>query len=248
MRRRLLVTMAVLGTGHLVGTAGVARAAEDAPKPGTYVVQAGDTLYSIARRHGVKVEALVAANQLADEDVIREGQALTIPGAPATPTPAAPPAVLMAATIDAPKAVQAKPEAPKPPDAPKPGAAAVPRLAWPIALNAPRIEITSSYSSSHRGIDICAPTGHPIKAAAGGMVTAVDKSSGAYGWRLEIDHGNGVYTWYCHLSDFAVAQGEWVKAGQTVGAVGSTGRSTGPHLHLELHHDGAKLDPRQHLA
>jgi murein DD-endopeptidase MepM/ murein hydrolase activator NlpD len=85
----------------------------------------------------------------------------------------------------------------------------------------------------HTGVDFRAETGTPARAAGAGRVLAAEYSGG-YGNMVDIDHGNGVVTRYGHLTAFVVAPGERVQAGQTIGLTGSTGRSTGPHLHYEI--------------
>ena len=97
-------------------------------------------------------------------------------------------------------------------------------------------------SRPHEGIDVTAPMGAPIVAPASGTVTKVAKESG-YGNVLEIDHGNGIVTRYAHCSRIDVKQGQRVTRGQTIAAVGSTGLSTGPHLHYEIHVNGKVVDP-----
>ena len=84
----------------------------------------------------------------------------------------------------------------------------------------------------------------PILAAADGLVTFVggDPSSGL-GWYIEIEHPNGWRTVYAHLSEFAVYQGQLVKRGEIIGYNGTTGQSTGPHLHFEVHHNDWYVDP-----
>jgi murein DD-endopeptidase MepM/ murein hydrolase activator NlpD len=97
-------------------------------------------------------------------------------------------------------------------------------------------------SRPHEGIDVSAPMGAEIIAPASGTVTKVTKESG-YGNVLEIDHGNGIVTLYAHCSKIDVRQGQRVTRGQRVAAVGSTGLSTGPHLHYEIHINGKVVDP-----
>lgn len=99
----------------------------------------------------------------------------------------------------------------------------------------------------HTGIDIRAPRGAPILASAGGRVTFAGYR-GAYGKMVEIDHGNGLTTRYGHAAKLYVRRGEIVLPHQRIGAVGSTGRSTGPHLHFEVLRRGAQVEPRLYLA
>lgn len=99
----------------------------------------------------------------------------------------------------------------------------------------------------HGGIDIAAPTGTPIRAARGGVVSRAGWV-GAYGFLVIVDHGGGWETRYAHLSRIDVQSGQRVAQGGVVGLVGSTGASTGPHLHFEVRRDGIALDPLAFLV
>jgi murein DD-endopeptidase MepM/ murein hydrolase activator NlpD len=98
------------------------------------------------------------------------------------------------------------------------------------------------YHSCHTGQDIGASSGTPIHAADAGVVLSVGKSR-AYGNVTLIDHGNGLVTMYAHQSRFGVSQGDVVGVGDVIGYVGSTGFSTGPHLHFEVHINGVPYNP-----
>src|SRR3954464_16046908 len=98
----------------------------------------------------------------------------------------------------------------------------------------------------HTGLDFRAATGDPVRATANGKVVS-SGSAGGYGRMVEIDHGNGLSTRYGHLSASNVKVGDVVKIGQVIGEVGSTGRSTGPHLHYETRIDGDAVDPQKFL-
>lgn len=95
----------------------------------------------------------------------------------------------------------------------------------------------------HRGLDIKAALGTPIVAPGPGRVIETSIKPKTYGYLLVIDHGQGVVTRYGHLEGFEVKTGDRVKAGTVVGRVGSTGKSTGPHLHFEVLKDGKYIDP-----
>jgi murein DD-endopeptidase MepM/ murein hydrolase activator NlpD len=99
----------------------------------------------------------------------------------------------------------------------------------------------------HTGLDFPTATGTPIQAAAGGVVLSTDYHH-AYGNLLEVDHGNGLVTRYAHTSKILVKVGDLVKRGQVVAEVGSTGRSTGPHLHFEVLLDNVPQNPARFLA
>lgn len=98
----------------------------------------------------------------------------------------------------------------------------------------------------HTGLDIAAPGGTPIKAAAGGTVTYAGYHS-SYGNLVILSHGNGIQTYYAHCSKLYVSVGQSVSQGQTIGAVGSTGNSTGNHLHLEVRVNGTAQNPQNYL-
>lgn len=99
----------------------------------------------------------------------------------------------------------------------------------------------------HNGVDLAAPTGTPIYATADGIVGRADWFS-SYGLYVSIDHGADLETRYAHMSRLAVAQGERVKKGDVIGYVGSTGRSTGPHLHYEVRVDGVAVNPIPYMV
>lgn len=100
--------------------------------------------------------------------------------------------------------------------------------------------------STHTGLDIAATTGTPIKVVSDGTVTFAGWS-GSYGYLVKVDHGNGVETWYGHTSKMYVTAGEKVSAGETIAAVGSTGNSTGPHLHFEIRINGKTVNPQNYV-
>ena len=113
--------------------------------------------------------------------------------------------------------------------------------------------ITSRYGesstlrkSNHTGLDIAANMGTPIKVVADGVVISAEES-GSYGNLVKISHGNNVETWYAHTSKMYVTKGESVKAGDVIATVGTTGNSTGPHLHLEIRINGVHVNPQNYL-
>lgn len=128
------------------------------------------------------------------------------------------------------------------------------KLLWPVpgyySISSDygyRIHPLYGYNEYHSGLDIPAPGGTPIIAAAGGTVAWAYKSSSAGNW-VGIDHGNGVSTVYMHMSRFAVSEGERVSAGQVIGYVGSTGWSTGNHLHFSVRLNGSYVNPHNYLG
>ena len=151
----------------------------------------------------------------------------------------------LAPTPPAPVAAAATP-------APAGGPATTAQMGWPVRGRAssefgPRVHPVTGARRDHQGLDIAAPTGTPIAAAAAGRVTFAGQQRG-YGNIVIVDHGNGIETRYAHQNAIGVSTGETISAGQRLGTVGSTGLSTGPHLHFEVRRDGAAVDPRQFLS
>ncbi|HSR02497.1 MAG TPA: M23 family metallopeptidase [Methylophilaceae bacterium] len=109
-----------------------------------------------------------------------------------------------------------------------------------------RIDPFHGTKAFHEGLDFTAKTGTPIRAAADGIVSAATNTA-AYGNLIKLNHGAGLETRYAHASKLLVKLGERVVKGQTIALVGSTGRSTGPHLHYEIRLNGHPLDPRKYL-
>ncbi|MBM2809306.1 MAG: peptidase [Chloroflexi bacterium] len=233
-----------------------------------HTVRPGESLGEIAALYGVQISAIADANDLSDPSAIFSGQRLLIPGAVApipTSTPAptlAPPlptatARPMTATaiatatpgrtaLPGTSTVAPTTTAPvfsiatRPPQTGGPGPAI---LGWPA-----RGGISTEFGDGgHSGIDIMANTGDPVAAAAPGIVTMALESDYGYGWRVEIDHGGGIGTLYAHMSAFTVKPGERVIQGQRLGYAGSTGVSTGPHLHFEVRLAGVPTDPLRFL-
>jgi len=109
-----------------------------------------------------------------------------------------------------------------------------------------RIDPFNGHKAFHEGLDFTAAAGTPIFAAAGGIVSTAEQTPD-YGKLVKIDHGSGLETRYAHASRLYVRAGERVEKGQKIAEVGSTGRSTGPHLHYEIRLAGNPLDPRKYL-
>ena len=105
---------------------------------------------------------------------------------------------------------------------------------------------TSPDVGFHQGVDLGANYGEVVRAAAAGIVASADYDGG-FGNKVDIDHGNGYHTWYAHLSKFIATPGQRVVKGQPIGLVGSTGFSTGPHLHYQVMLNGTATDPSPYL-
>lgn len=135
------------------------------------------------------------------------------------------------------------------------GEHAAPAPTWQLPLDAGTYRLTATFgqcsalwSSCHTGLDFAAPSGTPIKAIAGGVVTEA-AYAGAYGNRTILRLEDGTELWYCHQTSFAVGVGQTVARGAVIGYVGSTGNSTGSHLHLEIRPGAADpVDPYGALA
>lgn len=106
--------------------------------------------------------------------------------------------------------------------------------------------ISSVRSGAHTGTDIACSKGTDIQVVASGTVTFAQKD-GSYGNLIKVDHGNGVETWYAHCDKLYAKVGQTVEAGDVIAAVGSTGNSTGPHLHLEIRVNGQTINPQKYL-
>ncbi|MEW5898321.1 MAG: M23 family metallopeptidase [Bacillota bacterium] len=232
-------------------------------EPQVYLVQPGDTLLSIASRFGVKIDLLAAANKLADLNYIEAGRELVIPGGTIRHK-VLPGETLtgIAGTYGVPLEELAKVNHLPDQDLlfagqnlliPVAGrGAALP--AWNPTLGLPVDElpwpvigwISSGFGlrdgRPHEGLDIAAEEGDPIRAVRSGRVVFAG-NRGTYGLTVIIDHGGGLTTLYGHASAILVREGQWVREGQLIARVGNTGRSTGPHLHLEVRLNGVPYDP-----
>jgi len=131
-------------------------------------------------------------------------------------------------------------------------AKAVPNL-WPVEGRimsgfAERTDPFSGEGAFHKGVDITAPTGTIVRTTADGVVIQAEMVAGGYGRLVIVDHGNGVHTYYAHLSKISVHAGQEVRRGEPIGLVGSSGRTTAPHLHYEVRVGGSPMNPSRYLA
>lgn len=182
-----------------------------------HIVAAGDSLNALSVKYHVSVEELLDTNDLSG-DVLTKGMELFIPGAKMDYT------ALKSAMGEL--------------------------FSYPLqsgcwrltSLFGKRKDPITGAPSSHTGIDMAAPKGTTIKAAMSGKVVKAMYSP-VYGNYIIIDHGNGYQTLYGHMTKYVVSRGQYVEQGQRVGYVGSTGYSTGPHLHFTVYKDGRLVDP-----
>ena len=138
------------------------------------------------------------------------------------------------------------------------GPAGSPDAMWQMPVEATRISSgfgkvridpsTPTGTRTHKGLDMTAPMGAPVHAARAGQVVRAGATTGGFGNLVVVDHGGGIRSFYGHLSTIEVKKGDVVEAGTLVGGVGSTGRSSGPHLHFEVRRDGKSIDPTSDVA
>jgi len=194
------------------------------PVDGIYhTVQKGETLAQIAEKYKVDVSAILECeyNNLEGADIV-PGQKIIVPGGKKPFTP---------------RVVHVY-SGPIPQGAAKGSGSFV----WPTSGR-----ITQKFWARHKAIDIGAPTGTPVVASDSGYVVKAGWSKYGYGKYVVIDHGNGFQTLYAHLSTILVQVGQSVAKGTRIGSVGSTGRSTGPHLHFEIRYNGVQRNPLGYL-
>ncbi|MFW5827212.1 MAG: peptidoglycan DD-metalloendopeptidase family protein [Alkalispirochaeta sp.] len=184
-----------------------------------YTVKRGDSLSSIAREHETTVNELLDANDLRSQSV-EVGQVVFVPGARLNAT--------------------------------ERGIILGELFAWPAqgvftSGFGMRADPFTGLPRFHNGIDLAGPIGSPIRAAASGRVVHVESQIGNYGRFVIVRHPDGFQTLYAHLEDFAVRNGQSVSRGQRLGSMGNTGRSTGPHLHFSVIHNGRFVNPLRYL-
>jgi LysM repeat protein len=188
-------------------------------------VVGGDTIYSVAKKYQAEAQAILdfPFNEIGDNLALKIGQILIVPdGAP--PQKSKPPPTQYLAKVNIPQGP----------------ISAIGKFLWPAFGQ----QISQYFSWYHPGIDISNLSGGPVRAADGGKVIVSGwPDAQGYGRRIIIDHGNGYTTLYAHLSSVQVSVGQYVSRGQTIGMMGSTGRSTGVHLHLEIRKNGTALNP-----
>jgi Membrane proteins related to metalloendopeptidases len=205
------------------------------PVSGTvYTIKSGDTVGKIARKFGVEENSITQYNAISGGLVI--GKTLIIPGGKKISDTVA--AVTRPATTKSSGAAAVIEKLITPSKAP----ASTGAMVWPTVGH----RITQYYSWRHTGLDIANHVGTPLYAADSGTVEFSGWSNG-YGNNIVINHGNGRKTRYAHASKLYVKVGERVDRGEQIAAMGSTGWSTGPHIHFEVMVNGAKLNPLNYI-
>ena len=211
-----------------------------------YSIQDGDTLESIAEKFKANVADIVASplNGLQENQTLTAGVPIVIPSGV---KPFQERVVEETATTNN-NQTQSQSSAPAAGSfaytAPAPAYTAPSgNFLWPTAAN----YVSQGYWWGHRGIDIAASIGIPIYASDSGCVSSAGWSNVGYGYMILLNHGNGFQTLYGHLSQYYVEAGQCVSRGQVIGAMGSTGNSTGPHLHFEIRVNGTADNPYFYL-
>ncbi|MFH1867143.1 MAG: M23 family metallopeptidase [Patescibacteria group bacterium] len=187
-------------------------------------VAKGDTLSGIASRYGVEVDKISEFNNLADNK-LTVGQIIVIPGGKpyVPPTPKTTSSSLLTSIA--------------------PNLSSNTKLLWPTVTR----RISQYFSWRHGGVDLANAYGIPIYAAEDGVVQTSGWNRGGYGNYIIIDHGQGLKTLYGHNTKNLVSAGDRVARGQQIATMGSTGRSTGPHLHFEVYVNGQRVNPLNYI-
>ncbi len=194
----------------------------------SHQIQKGETLTKIAKMYSADAEKIIEFNKLTDEKDIVQGEILIIPDGKISP----PPPKRTTSTLARVREFFVPPSAPP----------SRSRMVWPTSGHV----ITQYFTWRHSGLDIDGDLTSPIFAAESGKVIFAGWNGG-YGNKIDIDHGNGIITRYGHLSKFLVKKGDEVSRGQTIGIMGSTGWSTGSHLHFEVIINGRRNNPLNYI-
>ncbi len=195
----------------------------------SYTVKQGDTVESVAKKYSAEQQAIVdfPFNDVPDDFKLKVGQLLIVPdGSPPE--------------LPSPPKVKPQPQylaqGPQSPAFQAPYGA---QFIWPAGG-----QITQYFAWYHPGVDIANRAAPGISASDGGVVVVSGwPDNSGYGNRVVLDHGNGYRSLYAHLSNIYVSVGQTISRGQLIGQMGSTGRSTGTHLHLEIHYKGVPINP-----
>ncbi len=200
-------------------------------------VTRGESLSVITNKYDVDKDKIVRANNIESEDRLSIGDKLIIPGGRKQETSRS----TQPSQQQSYSAISAVRDAVTTPQEEAPRTVSS-KLHWPTTGH----RITQYYSWRHRGLDVADPIGTPLFAAESGTIEFVGWSRG-YGNNIIINHGGGKKTRYAHMNRFYVGQGQRVSRGETIGEMGNTGWSTGPHLHFEVIINGVKQNPLDYL-
>lgn len=185
-----------------------------------YNVRQGDTLWRIARDYKVDLKLLMAVNKITKPELLQAGSTIIIP-------------LEQGGAAGSGEA--------------KLASRGMFSLSWPILGT-----VTSGFGwrkkEFHHGLDIAANKGETIRAIEAGKVIFAGWKNNVYGYTVIVDHGGNLKSLYAHNSKNLVKTGDWVKAGQPLALIGSTGRTTGPHVHLEIHVNDQAVDPKRYLT
>lgn len=191
-----------------------------------YEIESGDTLWDIAMDFGVSEDDVIKANPDLDPEAIQPGQIVLVPGGEPTYR----------------RQVASRGEAERVARGVSGSLTYWPTWGPISDYFGWRIHPVYGTEAFHDGLDISVGYGTPVVAAYDGWVTMTEYHGG-YGYTVRIDHGGGISTDYCHLSEFNVQVGDWVNAGDVIAYSGSSGVSTGPHLHFMVRVGGTAVDP-----
>jgi murein DD-endopeptidase MepM/ murein hydrolase activator NlpD len=197
-----------------------------------YKIVKGDTLSKISQKYGISASKISEANSLTTEGLI-VGNSLIIPGGKIIET--AKPRTIAQTAGKTPVKVSGSNVT---------EVSGTGRMSWPSSCQ----RISQYYKGwRHTGVDIACPWGTALRAADGGRVIRVQYGRTGYGYNVIIDHGGGISTLYGHMSSIDVVVGQYVERGEVIGDEGSTGRSTGPHLHFEVRINGSMVNPLSYI-
>ena len=206
-----------------------------------YAVKKGDTISKISKTYGADADQIISFNKLASADDLKIGDELMIPGGE-PPTLAVKPTTAPLSSLFTDKSSSGSSSSWTPFVAPKGSGETAGAWVWPTDWHV----ITQKYGWSHTGVDIDGDYTTYSYAASDGVVIYSGWRNG-YGNTVEVDHGGGVVTRYAHHSKLLVSVGNVVKAGQALAVTGSTGRSTGTHLHFEVIVNGKFQNPLNYV-